>query len=239
MDEQLQEMIAPAPSRSDLARRRRLASTFVIVALAVVGITSLTTSALFTDNETIVGGAITTGTVDLTTSGALTFDVPAAGLAPGDAAFATVKVRNAGSLAYRYAVRYQATDVDTTPGTATSTLPTGTATTALLSTQLKLTSYVLGTGTGTGTGTVAACNRDGTGGGPVLASVSSPLATGALTDFIGKVAQGDQPGDQTLASQADQTLCFRIDLPTTTTNDYQNTSTKITLRFDAEQTVNN
>ena len=235
MDEQLQEMIAPAPSRSDLARRRRLASTFVIVALAVVGITSLTTSALFTDNETIVGGAITTGTVDLTTSGALTFDVPAAGLAPGDAAFATVKVRNAGSLAYRYAVRYQATDVDTTPGTGTSTLPTGTAPTALLSTKLKLTSYVLGTRTGT----VAACNRDGTGGGPVLASVSSPLATGALTDFIGKVAQGDQPGDQTLASQADQTLCFRIDLPTTTPNDYQNTSTKITLRFDAEQTVNN
>ena len=235
MDELLQEMIAPAPSRSDMARRRRLVSTFVIVALAVVGITSLTTSALFTDNETIVGGAITTGTVDLTTSGVLTFGVPAAGLAPGDAAFATVKVTNAGSLAYRYAVRYQATDVDRTPGTVTSTLPAGTASTALLSTQLTLTSYVLGTGTGT----VAACDRVGTGGGPVLASVPAPLATGALTEFIGKVQQGDQPGDQTLTSQADQTLCFRIDLPTTTTSDYQDTSTTITLQFDAEQTVNN
>jgi spore coat-associated protein N len=53
MDERLQEMIAPAPSRSDMARRRRLVSTFVIVALAVVGIASLTTSALFTDNEAI------------------------------------------------------------------------------------------------------------------------------------------------------------------------------------------
>ena len=47
------------------------------------------------------------------------------------------------------------------------------------------------------------------------------------------------PKWKTLAARAVQTLCFRIDLPTATTNDYQNTSTTITLRFDAEQTVNN
>lgn len=224
MDELLQEMIAPAPSRSDMARRRRLVSTFVIVALAVVGITSLTTSALFTDNEAITGGAITTGTVDLTTSGTLTFDVPAAGLAPGDAAFATVKVTNAGSLAYRYAVQYQATDV---------AVPPATAPTAALSSQLKLSSYVLDTGG------VASCDHAATDAATPLVSVGPALATTALAKFIGDATQGAQTDDQTLAATAVQTLCFRIDLPTATTNAYQNTSTKITLRFDAEQTVNN
>ncbi|MGV8979309.1 MAG: hypothetical protein ACOH17_14825 [Cellulomonas sp.] len=232
MDELLQEMIAPAPSRSDKARRRRLVSTFVIVALAVFGIASLTTSALFTDNEAITGGAITTGTVDLTTSGSLTFAVPAGGLAPGDSAFAAVTVTNSGSLAYRYAVRYQATDVDTTPGTVTSTLPEGTATSAFLSSQLKLTSYILGTGT-------ASCDAAGTDAGTALASVGSPLVTSGLTTFIGDVAMGAQNGDQTLPSTGQETLCFRVDLPIATTNDYQDTSTTITLRFDAEQTVNN
>ena len=223
MDELLQEMIAPAPSRSDMARRRRLVSTFVIVALAVVGITSLTTSALFTDNETIVGGAITTGTVDLKTSGVLTFDVPAAGLAPGDAAFAAVNVTNSGSLAYRYAVQYKATDVAVPP----ATVPT-----APLSSQLKLSSYVLDTGG------VASCDRVATDAATALATVT-PLTTGSLAKFIGDASQGAQANDQTLAAGAVQTLCFRIDLPTATTNDYQNTSTTITLLFDAEQTVNN
>ena len=231
MDELLQEMIAPAPSRSDMARRRRLISTFAIVALAVVGITSLTTSALFTDNESIVGGAITTGTVDLTTSGTLDFGIPLIGLAPGDAAFATVDVTNSGSLAYRYAVRYRATDVDTTPGTATP--PPDTAATALLSSQLKLTSYIVGAGG------AATCDRTGTDAGTPLASVGPALETAALTTFIGDVTTGAQTGDQALASQTHQTLCFRVDLPLTTTNDYQDTSTKIMLRFDAEQTVNN
>ncbi|HEY5554738.1 MAG TPA: hypothetical protein VIK43_07400 [Cellulomonas sp.] len=231
MDELLQEMIAPAPSRSDMARRRRLVSTFAIVALAVVGITSLTTSALFTDNESIVGGAITTGTVDLTTSGTLDFGIPLIGLAPGDAAFATVDVTNSGSLAYRYAVRYRATDVDTTPGTATP--PPDTAATALLSSQLKLTSYIVGAGG------AATCDRTGTDAGTPLASAGPALETAALTTFIGDVTTGAQTGDQALASQTHQTLCFRVDLPLTTTNDYQDTSTKITLRFDAEQTVNN
>lgn len=232
MDELLQEMIAPAPSRSDKARRRRLVSTFAIVALAVVGVASLTTSALFTDNEAITGGAITTGTVDLTTSGSLSFAIPTAGLAPGDAAFATVTVTNSGSLAYRYAVQYKATDVDTTPGTATSTLPAGTATSAFLSSQLKLTSYVLGAG-------AATCDRAGTDAGTALASAGAPLETSTLKNLIGDPATGAQNGDQTLPSTAQETLCFRVDLPIATTNDYQDTSTTITLRFDAEQTVNN
>ncbi|PVU83201.1 hypothetical protein DDP54_09575 [Cellulomonas sp. WB94] len=228
MDELLQEMIAPAPSRSDMARRRRLVSTFVIVALAVVGVASLTTSALFTDNDAITGGAITTGTVDLSTSGLPTFNVPTEGLAPGDAAFAAVTVTSSGSLAYRYAVTYQATDVDTTPGDVTP--PPDTAPIAHLSTQLTLTAYVLGTG--------GTCDAAGTAGAP-LASVGAPLATSALAPFIGDVATRDQGSDRTLAATTSEVLCFRVDLPLATTNDFQDTSTTITLRFDAEQTANN
>jgi len=224
MDELLQEMIAPAPSRSDKARRRRLASTFAIVALAIVGITALTTSALFTDNEAIVGGAITTGTVNLTTSGALDFGIAAENLAPGDAAFATVDVTNSGSLAYRYAVQYQATDVPVPPATTT---------TASLSSQLTLTSYVLGGGG------VVTCDRAGTDTATPLATVGPALATADLTKFIGDATQGAQAGDQTLPATGVQTLCFRIDLPIATSNAFQGTSTKITLRFDAEQTANN
>jgi spore coat-associated protein N len=234
MDELLEEMITPAPSPTEVARRRRLYSSVAIITLAVVGVTSLTTSALFTDNETVTSSAITTGTVDLTTSGPPTFTLPAGGLAPGDAVFATLTVTNSGSLAYRYAVRYQATDTDTTPGTATSS-PATTLTSALLSSQLELSAYVVG-----GSGGVATCDSAGTSA-PTATPLGSAtgLQTGALTPFIGDVATGQQPGDQTLAAQDAQTLCLRIALPATAGNEYQGTSTTVTLRFDAEQTVNN
>ena len=48
MDELLEEMIEPAPTRQDAGRRRRLWATGSVLALAAVGVTSLTTSALFT-----------------------------------------------------------------------------------------------------------------------------------------------------------------------------------------------
>ena len=232
MDELLQEMIAPAPSSSDLARRRRLVSTFAIIALAAIGVTSLTTSALFTDNESVTSGNITTGTVDLSTTAPVSFTVPAGGLAPGDAAFATVTVTNSGSLEYRYAVTYKATDTDTSPGVGT-VLPTGvTVTTALLSSQLQLRAYLLAA--------PASCDLPGTASATPLASAGPALSTDpAMTPFIGAVATGQQTDDRTLSATTKETLCLRVDLRKETTNDYQDTATNITLRFDAEQTVNN
>jgi predicted ribosomally synthesized peptide with SipW-like signal peptide len=233
MDELLAEMITPAPSRTEVIRRRRLFSSVAILALAAVGVTSLTTAALFTDNETVTSSAITTGTVDLTTSGPPTFTLPAGGLAPGDAVFTTVTVTNSGSLAYRYAVRYQAIDTDTTPGTPTST-PDTTQTSAFLSSQLVLSAYAVG---GSGVATCDSAGTSATGATPLGSATG--LQTGALTPFIGDVATGQQQGDQTLAAQDAQTLCLRIALPITAGNEYQGTSTTVTLRFDAEQTVNN
>ena len=232
MDELLQEMIAPAPSRSDLARRRRLVSTFAIIALATFGVTGLTTSALFTDNESVTSGTITTGTVDLTTTSPVSFTLPAGGLAPGDAAFATVTVTNSGSLAYRYAVTYKANDTDTTPGTSTAP-PTGvTATTVALSSQLRLRAYLIAA--------PASCDLAGTASATPLASAGPGLSTDpTMTPFIGTVATGPQPGDRTLSASVNETLCLRVDLAKETTNDFQDTATNITLRFDAEQTINN
>ena len=64
MDDLLQEMIDPAPVHPDAPRRRRLWSTVAIVGLAAVGATTLTTSAIFTDNDS-TSATIESGTVDL------------------------------------------------------------------------------------------------------------------------------------------------------------------------------
>jgi hypothetical protein len=66
------------------------------------------------------------------------------------------------------------------------------------------------------------------------------VTTGALSGAaIGSNAQGSQAGDRTLAGGASETLCFRATLPTSTDDTFQNTSTRVTFTFDAEQTANN
>jgi len=61
------------------------------------------------------------------------------------------------------------------------------------------------------------------------------LALGA----IGASAQGAQAGDRELAASASETLCFKVMLPLSTGNAFQNASTTATFTFDAEQTANN
>lgn len=61
------------------------------------------------------------------------------------------------------------------------------------------------------------------------------LALGA----IGSNAQGSQAGDRTLAAAANETLCFKVQLPLSTGNAFQNAATTATFTFDAEQTANN
>ncbi len=74
MDDLLQEMIDPTPQRGDTSRWRRFGATAAIFALAGLGITSLTTSALFTDRESTAGDLLT-GTVDLSL-GTFAFTMP-------------------------------------------------------------------------------------------------------------------------------------------------------------------
>ena len=116
IDDLLEDMVDPAPSPQAVARRRRVWATGTILALAAVGVTSLTTSALFTDEDELTR-TFSTGTVVLDAGGA-ELPVPAEGLAPGSTVVAPVTLVNAGSLALRYAVSVSARSTSTLPPAA-------------------------------------------------------------------------------------------------------------------------
>jgi hypothetical protein len=66
------------------------------------------------------------------------------------------------------------------------------------------------------------------------------LYSGALdVAAVGSATQGAQAGDRTLAGGANETLCFKADLPLSTGNSFQGTATDVTFTFAAEQTANN
>ena len=109
MDELLREMITPPPPRRDPARRRRLVATVGILGMAALGMTSLVTSAIFTDNDDTGRSGIITGSVDIEAGEDAAFTLPPGNLAPGDQVYSPVTVTNAGSLALVYGVQYSAT----------------------------------------------------------------------------------------------------------------------------------
>lgn len=223
MDELLEEMIDPAPSRQDVARRRRGWATGSILVLAAVGVTSLTTSALFTDQDALTG-TISTGTVVLAADGAA-FTMPVGGLAPGGAVVAPLTVNNTGSLELRYVVSVSA---------AQATTGTGTAGTGDLRTQLR--ARVLED---------AACTLQTSATAPELGDtqdlVGSEFGLPAdLTPIVGDPATGAQTGDRVLAGvTGSETLCVRVDMALAADNTYQNTAAELTFQLDSEQTVNN
>lgn len=112
MDELLREMITPPPPRRDPARRRRLVTTVAILGMAGLGMTSLVTSAIFTDHDDTGRTGILTGTVDIEAGAEAEFALPAGRLAPGDEVFSPVTVKNDGSLALEYGLDYAATSTD-------------------------------------------------------------------------------------------------------------------------------
>ncbi|QCB92771.1 TasA family protein [Cellulomonas shaoxiangyii] len=225
MDELLEEMIDPAPSREDAARRRRAWATGSILALAVVGVTSLTTSALFTDQDALTG-RISTGTLVLGATGA-EFALPVGGLAPGGSVVAPVQVTNAGSLELRYAVSL--TSSSATPST-------GTAGTGDLRGQLRARVYA-----------DATCTLESTAAGTALGDTATaaaefglPSTPDVFAPVVGDPATGPQTGDRVLAGvNGAETLCVRVDMSRDAGNTYQNTAADLTFRLDSEQTVNN
>ncbi|MBO3088300.1 TasA family protein [Cellulomonas dongxiuzhuiae] len=223
MDELLEDMIDPAPSRQEVARRRRGWATGSILVLAAVGVTSLTTSALFTDQDSLTG-TISTGTVVLTAGGAQ-FTMPVGGLAPGGAVVAPLTVDNVGSLELRYAVSVSA---------ATTTPATGTAGSGDLRTQLR--ARVLQD---------AVCTLDSSAAATVLGDTQDLVDSefglpSALTAIVGDPATGAQTGDRVLAGvTGTETLCVRVDMSRDSDNTFQNTAAELTFQLDSEQTVNN
>lgn len=229
MDDLIREMITP-PRRSSLdsSRRTRLVATTLTVGLAFVGVTSLTTGALFTDQKTLSSSDFTTGTVVIDPTKAAVTSIGAGNMAPGDTAYDEVLVTNAGTLSQRYAISIQASNAQA----------------ALLTNELKLALYALPTGSCTAAGVVGQTPiglRD------TLPTALTPLvgdkAPGQDADIVPATAGDTTPGvndiDRTLIAGASETLCVAVSLPITTGNAFQNTTASFELTFDAEQTANN
>lgn len=203
--------LPPDSPRRESPDGRRLALGLVGLAVSVVGFSSVVTGAFFTDTLDADANTFSTGSVDLSATPA-TAVVTFSNMAPGDTVTAPLTVNNAGTLQYRYAL-----------------LSLTTASTPELAAQLDFTVK-----TGVTTCTTAAF----AGTGSVLYGPND-LGSTAGTKIFGDATQGAQAGDRTLAAGASEVLCLQVSLPSSTGNTYQTKSTTATLRFNAEQVVNN
>jgi spore coat-associated protein N len=212
IDDLLQEMIAPpAPSAADRARRRRLVASAATVGLGLVGVTSLTTSALFTDNDSVAGGGFTTGTVDVSLASSETF-LTVGSMVPGDIAYQPLTIRNDGSLGYRYSVEKSFQDAG-----------------APLSGQLQLAVYSVAD--------EGSCTADGVSTLQPLRAPAPVAADGAV--LLGDRSTGQQDGDRLVVATDVDVLCFGLYLPPETDNTFQSSSTTLGLTVWAEQSAHN
>jgi spore coat-associated protein N len=237
MDDLLQEMIDPAPAHRDAPRRRRLWTTVAIVGLAAIGATTLTTSAIFSDNDA-ASADIKSGTVDLVVGDGTTFAFTPQNLAPGDATFAPLQVSSSGSLELRYSVSYKAEQSAADAPAPDLAAPDGSAvaTDGDLRDVLQLRLYAV---------PAAQCNLAGTGGATTPSTPLNDAGTitpwpGIETPLVGSNAPGQQAGDRVLSvATPTEMLCARVDFPSTAGNEYQAGGVTLDLTFNAEQTVHN
>ena len=196
------------------SRRRRAILPFVLVGTSLVGLTAVTTGAVFTGSSQLEGTFVT-GSVDISTSPVTNSAFTLPNMAPGDSVVGAITVTNTGTLAERYSV--------TTTDAGTDT--------ANLAHQLQLTVM--------GGLTAATCNATDFGSGSQI--YNGPLAdVAAATNIIGNPEQGQQTGDRIqAANSAADVLCMRVTLPSDTGNAFQGKTAKVTMTFNAEQTVNN
>lgn len=192
-------------------RKAGLLKSGLAFGLSLATVAVVVTGAIFTDSASVGSNTFSTGTVDITTS-PTTALISFSGMAPGDTTTQSLSVSNAGTLALRYAVSSTATNTDA----------------KALKDQLTLTLKTIDVTT-----PATPCNEfDGT-----------QLYTGDVDSTAGKLvgdsAQGSQAGDRALSASTSETLCFRVTLPSTTGNTFQNATTTATFTFDAEQTANN
>jgi spore coat-associated protein N len=192
-------------------RRRRLLAFLLFSILLVPSIgTTVLTIALFTDQESSAS-TFTTGTIVLDDVKIDALVLTTSALMPGDSVTDDVVVENDGTAELRYAMTTSSTNAD---GKA-------------LRDALTLTVRTIDA---TNPGTP--CDDfDGT-------QLYSG-AIGASTASFGDPAAGADTGDRVLAAGANETLCFRVSLPSSTGNGAQGATTTTTFTFDAEQTSSN
>jgi hypothetical protein len=193
-------------------RTRRLLGMLVLLILLIpsLGATYLTL-ALFTDQET-VGADFTTGTIDLDGVKIDALVLTTSALMPGDTVTDDVVVENDGSAQLRYAMTTSSTNADSKALRDALTLTIKTVDVTTPGTPCD--------------------NFDG-------ASTLYNGVLGTSTAKFGNPNQGADSGDRTLNAGANETLCFRVSLPSGTGNAYQGATTTTTFTFDAEQTANN
>ena len=189
---------------------KKIAATVLVVG-GLAGIGAFGAFSIFTSTATNPSNTFSTGSVAISTSPASAF-ITFNDMMPGDVTTQPLVVSNDGSLQLRYAISSAATNTDSKG----------------LKDQLVLTTKTIDVTT---PGTP--CDDfDGT----QLYTGDLDGTTGAL---VGSNAQGADTGDRTLDSSTTETLCFRVELPSSTGNAYNGASTTATFTFDAEQTVNN
>lgn len=198
------------PAQPKRNRRKLIAAGLgglIAITLATVSVTSL---ALFTDQEQIPANTFTAGTIDLTTdvtTALVTYNSPV--MAPGDQDTAELVVGNAGNLDLRYSLSSVTTE-DVLAGELVLTIKSG----------------------------VTTCDdanwaTDGT------QLYQGDLGAVAGVALFGDNTAGDDTGDRALAASANETLCFNVTLPLAATNASQGVTSTATFTFDSEQTRNN
>jgi hypothetical protein len=208
--------VATAYAALDAARRRRRTrralGVLLLLLLLIPSIgASYLTLAYFTDQETVTAD-FTTGTIDLNGTKIDALILTTSALMPGDTVTDDVVVQNDGTAQLRYAMTTSSTNADA----------------KALRDALTLTIKTIDVTT---PGTPCD-NFDG-------ASTLYNGVLGTSTAKFGNPAQGSDSGDRTLNAAANETLCFRVSLPSGTGNSYQGATTTTTFTFDAEQTANN
>lgn len=185
---------------------RRVNRVVALGWLAVVGLgvgAFVSSTAFFTDTETVATNSFTTATLDLAASPASAL-VSSSNLQPGDEINGTLTLTNSGSVMLRFAMTTTATDAD------------GKALKNLLTLKIK------------------------TSGTSCAAFDGSILYDGILSSAaLGSPAVGFQTGDRQLADAASEQLCFRVTMPDSAGNAYQQAATTATFTFAAEQTAHN
>jgi hypothetical protein len=202
------EPVMPFPIRTTSAK----IAAALIMLLVLGALTTSTTLARFSDQDTVGSNAFTASTINLTLTPSSAV-ISYAGMLPGDSVTNSLVVANAaGSSALRYAISASATNTDTLG----------------LKEQLVLTVR-----TSDVTTPASPCNDfDGT----QLYAGDLDSTAGKI---VGDSTQGAQTGDRSLTTSASETLCFRAFLPSSTGNSFKNATTTATFTFDAEQTANN
>ena len=208
-------MVADTRPEGDVAfprsrRRRRLVLLLVTLAAISLGAGQLSL-ALFTDQET-VAGTFSTGSIVLDDVKIDALTLTTATMMPGDTVTDDVVVENDGTAQLRYSMSTTSTNADLKSLRDVLTLTVRTIDATLPATPCD--------------------NFDGT-------LVLAATVLGTNTAKFGDVTAGSQAGDRTLNAAANETLCFRISLPSGTGNAYQSATTTTTFTFDAEQTASN